>query len=45
MTGQPPPDRRRPPRPQDMRSAMRRLVWAIVGATTCTVLICYFELL
>ena len=44
MTDQP-PDRRRPPRPQDMRFAMRRLLWAIVGATTFTVLMLYFELL
>ena len=44
MTGQP-PDRRRPPRPQDPRSAMRMLLWAIVGATTFTVLMRYFELL
>ena len=44
MTSQP-PDRRRPLRPQDMRSAMRRLLWAIAGATTFTVLMLYFELL
>jgi hypothetical protein len=44
MTGQP-PDSRRPLQPQDMRSAMRRLLWAIVGATTFTVLMLYFELL
>ena len=44
MTGQP-ANRQRSPRPQDMRSAMRRLLWAIVGATTFTVLMLYSELL
>ena len=39
-----PPDRRRPLRPPDPRSAMRRLLWAIVGAVAFTVLVLYFGL-
>jgi hypothetical protein len=39
-----PPDRRRPLRPPDSRSAMRRLLWAIVGAVAFTVLVLYFGL-
>jgi hypothetical protein len=44
MVGQPPP-RLRPPRPLNPRSAIRRLLWAIVRAATFTVLMFYFDLL
>ena len=39
-----PPDRRRPLRPPDARSAMRRLLGAIVGAVAFTVLVLYIDL-
>jgi hypothetical protein len=32
-------------RPPDPRSAMRRLMWAVVGAASFTVLVLYFDLL
>jgi hypothetical protein len=41
-----PSDRREsPPRPSDLQSATRRLVWAIIGAVAFTVVLLIFDLI